>query len=248
MKTTNKTKRTLGLILFSVGLVLSMALSAVAIAGDLEANLFDSGLAHMRDASLTLRCPVMITAPETGSVRAAFKNPLDKTVEFTIRTHISQFIPMWREMGSKLTVEAGETESMEWTVTSDDMVQGRMILVKVLRFRKYPLPARLGSCGILVVGLPFLTGNLITALVIAASLLCMAGGAGLWILGSQPLSGLRQDAVRAMGVLAGVVLAGLVVSLYGAWLLGLLFLVATLLLIGAVAGHFVNRLRREKAG
>jgi hypothetical protein len=241
-----KIKRSLGVILFAVGVVLGMALSAIAIAGDLEANLFDSGLAHMRDASLTLRCPVMITATESGTVRAAFRNPLDTSADFRVRTHISQFFPMWREIDSQLTVGPGETESLEWTVTSDDMVQGRMILVKVLRYRKYPLPARLGSCGIMVVDLPFLTGNLITALMSAASLLCMAGGAGLWILGSQPLTEWRQDAVRAMGVLAGVVLAGTMTSLYGAWLLGLLFLTATLLLIGAVAGHLVNRVRREK--
>jgi hypothetical protein len=245
--TSSRTKQSLALLVFSLGVICAMGLSAIAVLGDVEATLFDSGLAHMRDAALTLRCPTLITAGETGTVAASFKNPLDKPVEFSIRTHISQYVPMWREINSKVSVDPGDRESLEWTVTADDAVQGNLILVKVLRYRKYPLPGRLGSCGILVVDLPYLSGRLIAALIFTASLTGLVGGTLLWILGSQPLVGRALDLARAMGVLATTLLAGLVASLLGAWLLGLLFWIAAVLLIGAILGHFLHRNRKPQA-
>lgn len=242
----DKGKRAAGIVLLSLGIALALALSAIAIVADAEATLFSAGLAHLGDASLkTIRCPAMITTGKPGTVRATFRNPLDKDVEFNIRAHISQYVPMWREEAATLHVAAGETERLAWEVTADDKVQGNLVLVKVLRYRKYPLPALLGSCGILVVDLPYLTGNQITALVVVACLLCLVGGVTLWILGSRPLRGPRQATVRAMSVLAGVGVAGMVLSLLGAWMLGIIFFAATLLLAGAVIGHHVNRLRRE---
>jgi hypothetical protein len=185
----------------------------------------------------------MITAEKPGTVSAGFRNPTDQDVEFRIRTHISQYVPMWREETAKLTVASGEIRRLAWTVTADDKVQGNLVLVKVLRHRKYPLPALLGSCGILVVDLPYLTGNLITALVIVACLLGIAGGIAMWARGSRHLRGQSAATARAMGVLAGVCLTGMVLSVLGAWMLGIIFFAATLLVIGAVVGHVANRLR-----
>ena len=244
----NATVRALAVILVSVGVLLALALSAIAITGDAEATLFNAGLAHFRDEALpNLRCPVLITETESGIVSATFENTLERPVEFKVRTHISQYIPMWREIDSDLPVEAGAAERLEWTVTSDDAVQGNYILVKVLRFRKYPLPALLGSCGILVVNLPFLTGNQITALAVAASLLGLVGGVGLWVVAHRPLMGSALEAARAMGVLAGIVVVGMIASLLGAWMLGALLVAANLLLIGAIVGHFANKARRKRS-
>jgi hypothetical protein len=247
-KMRNATVRAVAVILVSVGVFLGLALSAIAITGDAEATLFNAGLSHLRDEALpTLRCPVLITETESGTVSATFENTLEKPVEFRIRTHISQYIPMWREIDSEIPVEPGARERLEWTVTSDDAVQGNFILVKVLRFRKYPLPALLGSCGILVVNLPYFTGNQISAFVIAASLLGLIGGVGLWVVANRPLSGSALDAARAMGVLAGIVVVGMIASLLGAWMLGAFLLAATLLLVGAIVGHFMNRARRKRS-
>lgn len=237
-----KLKRSLALLLFALGTVVGMAVSAIASTGDMEAMLFQAGIAHMRDKSLpTLRCPVFVTTASPGTVRATFKNPLDKPVEFNVRAHISQYLTMWREENDTLPVAAGDSERLEWTVTAADAVQGNLILVKVLRFRKYPLPALLGSCGILVVDLPFGSGGQLLTLALVITILGLGGGTVLWISTNQPLNEARLEGARALVILSATILLGLILSLLGGWLLGILFLAANLLLIGAIVGHFMGK-------
>ena len=241
MNSENKAIRILGVVIFSVGVLLGTALFAAIVWADFEASMFDLNMRGT--ASLkTLRCPVMMTATEAGTVRATFANPLERPVEFMIRAHISDgYVTLMREINSTLSVAPGETKPLEWPVAPDDAAYGRLILVRVRVGARYPLPSRHASCGILVLGLPCLTGNLIFALAFAASLLSMVVGAGLWIRANRPLRELGLDVTRAMGALAGCVVIGTVVGLLGWWVFGVIILVITLLLAGAIIGYFVNR-------
>jgi hypothetical protein len=236
-----KTMRPLGMLIFALGAFFGIALSAIAVWGDLEASLFDTSIRG--DEGLAIKCPVMLTTSEEESaVSAAFTNSLSKPVTFTIRTHVSQgYVTLMKKMNSKLHLAPGETQTLKWPVAPDDAAYGRFILVRVYLSAKYPLPSRDGSCGILVVDLPYLSGNQIFALVLAASLLGMGGGIGLWVVAHRPLSKPSQDVARAMGVLAGCVLVGMIASLSGRWLFGLLIFVLTVLLSGAMVGHSMNR-------
>jgi hypothetical protein len=246
MNSKNRIIRTLGVLVFSVGVLLGMALSSIVVWGDFEASLFNVSMSG--NASLkTLRCPVMVTATKPGTVAATFTNSLERPVEFMIRAHISQgYVTLMREINSKLPLAAGETGTLEWPVTSDDAAySGHLILVRVLLYAKYPLPSRHASCGILVVNLPYFTGNQVFASALAASLLSMMAGAGLWVVANQPLRGLGLDVTRAMGALAGCVLTGTIVGLLGWWVLGVLILAIAVLLIGAIIGYFVSRSGKE---
>jgi hypothetical protein len=233
--------RTPSVFIFAVGIILGTALSGIVVWGDLEASLFDASIRG--DATLTtLRCPVMMTAKEIGTASATFENPLERPVTFTIRAHISRgYVTLMREINSKLSLAPGETQTLEWTVTPDDAAYGRLILLRVRLSAKYPLPARDASCGILVVDLPYLSGNQVTAFTLAASLLSMVVGASLWVATNRPLRGLPRQVTRAMGVLAGSVLLAMLLGLLGNWLLGALLLVITLLLGFTIIGYFVNR-------
>jgi hypothetical protein len=236
-----KIMRPLGMLIFVVGIFLGVALSAIAVWGDLEASLFDTSIRG--DEGLAIKCPVMLTTrEEAGTVSAAFTNSLSRPVTFTIRTNISQgYVTLIKKINSKLHLAPGETQTLKWPVNPDDAAYGRFILVRVYRSAKYPLPSRDGSCGILVVDLPYLSGNQIFVFILTTSLLGMAGGIGLWVVANRPLSKPRQDVARAMGVLAGCVLVGMVASLSGRWLFGLFVFVITVLLGGAIVGHFINR-------
>ena len=241
MNLKNKTIRILGVLIFSTGVLLGMALFGIIVWGDFEATMFDPSI--KQDAPLTtLRCPVMMTKTETNAVTATFTNPLERPIELYTRAHITEgYVTLMREINTTLSLDPGETKPLQWTVTSDDAAFGRLILVKVTVNRKYPLPSRQGTCGILVVGLPYFTGTQIFAFTFAVSLLSMAGGAGLWVVANRPLKGLGLDVISAMGVLAGSILAGTIVGLRGSWMFGGLIFVFTVLLIGAIIGYFVNR-------
>lgn len=236
MQMTNhkKTLRNLAVFIFSVGILFGMTLAGVATWTDLEANFYN--LEKVADESLTtLRCPVLMTVTETGTITATFSNPSDLPVAPRMRAYISNPGPL-RTIETTISLAPGETKQVHWAVTSEDVDYGDLILIKVLAFSYYKSPIREGTCGILVLSLPHLTGNQIFASTLAFSLLGMLIGVGLWVANSRPLKGRMLDATHAMIGLTAVVLVDMVISFRGAWLFGvLLFLVAVLLIAVIIA-------------
>lgn len=224
--------RILSVVLFSVGLVLGMVFSAGALWADLEAFLFDPPIS-VDEPLKTLRCPVIITAQESGTVSATFTNPSDRAVLRLVRAHISRgFASLMREVENQFELEPGATHKVEWAVTADDAAWGHFILVRVHVLRNNPLPSRSGSCGVLVVNLPGLTGNQVVVLPFVVSLLTMVIGIGLWAARSKSSEGRIPDLTRPMSGLAAIVLAAMVASLLGWWVVGgLLFLLALIITI-----------------
>ncbi len=232
--------RWLGLMLFSAGLFLGMALFGIIIWADFEAVLFDPG--QQQDASLkSLRCPVMITKSETGAVTASLTNPLDRPTERYIRAHITDgYVTLMREINKLVPLAPGETQKLTWTVTADDAAFERLILVKVIIRGRYPLPSRQGTCGIVVVDVPYLTGHQVFGISLVASLLSIGMGFSIWFKASKPLHEKARQAVRAMSTLAGSILLGIFIGLMGWWLPGLLIFVITLIGAGVIIGYFLD--------
>lgn len=241
MKTRNRLASALGVLFFSAGVLLGLALFGSAAWADLESSLFDTSMSG--DATLrTLRCPVMITKSEAGTAAATLSNPFERPTEFTIRAHVTQgFVTLMRELNFKLPLDPGDKGTLEWEVTPDDAAYGRLIMVRVRVYPKYPIPSRHASCGILVLDVPHLTGNQILACVLAATLLSIAAGMGLWVTGDRRPSKPGLEVTRAMGALAACVLLGTIVALAGWWVLGVILFAITVLLIGTIIGFFINQ-------
>ncbi len=240
-KSLNRWVRPLAILLFSLGLLLGSALFAVMIWSDFEAALFNPGL--QQDAALrSLRCPVLITTSETGTVTASLRNPLDRSTERYVRAYITDgFVTLMREVNRSVSLAPGETARLEWTVTADDAAFERLILLKVVVRGRYPLPSRQGTCGILVVDAPLLKGSQIFALWLGASLLCMGLGLRLWVRVRRSLREQERQATRAMAALAGSVVVGMIIAWFGWWVPGLVIFLTTLLGTGVIIGYFLNR-------
>lgn len=237
MSIQRKAIRVLGLVLFTVGIVLGMALFATAAWGDFEASLFDLSLPS--DGPLnTLSCPVLVTAAESGTVSATFTNPSERPIQRRVRIHVSDgLVTLLREEKSMLPLDPGERQRLQWTVTADDAVWGRLILARVYVYRQYPLPSATAACGILLVDLPPFTGGHVLALAVAASLLGIGLGGWLWMASNRPLAGRIRRVTYGMAVLAGIVLAGMSASLLGWWLLAVGLLVLAILLALALFAY-----------
>jgi hypothetical protein len=222
-----------------------MAVSAAAIWGDMEANFFDVVTADRADDTLRpFRCPILLMPEETGNLVATFKNPVDKPLEFSVVTHVSDgYVTLMREVNSTVEVAPGEKESLRLPVTADDMVYDYLILSRIFVRRRYPLPARQASCGVLVLDLPFRKGSHVLSVAITISLALMVGGIVLWGVANRPLSALDRNAARAMGALAAFVLVALVVSLLGYWFVATFIWAGIVLLIGGIFGHFGAQFR-----
>jgi hypothetical protein len=69
----------------------------------------------------------------------------------------------------------------------------------------------------------------------------MALGGGLWFKARRPLSGSACNVARMLAMTAALVLVGMIVSLLGAWLIGVLvFAVTILMMVVAIASLVTN--------
>lgn len=228
-----KIKRSAGMMLFSLGILLGMALAGGAAWADFEAVFY--GFHKLADKPLPgLRCPVLMTFSETGTVAATFANPADRPIQLMVRTDVSGRARM-RSERTTLALAPGETKQAHWIVTSDDIDLGFFIFVQVSSYPAYPLPFRGSTCGILVLNLPLLTGGQIFAFTLVTSLLGIVVGLSLWQASHRPLVGRSVTVMLAMRFLAMVVLLGMFAAFRGEWLFsGLLLVIAVLMVVGVV--------------
>jgi hypothetical protein len=232
--------RTLGIIFFSAGILVGMVMFILMNWAYFEAN-FYFGNAGSADKTLTtLRCPLLMTTADTGAVTISVTNSTDRDLSLLIRTEIS-YSGAARSERTNYPLTAGETRRLSWTVTSDDMVFGHLIMARVFVYSVFTLPSRANTCGTVVVNIPGLSGIQLFAIVLAFSLACMATGWGLWLTGNRPLQADGLIATWAMSIFTGVVLLGILAGCVGWWGAGLICAVASVLLTFSVAGNYIQK-------
>lgn len=221
---------TISVVLYSLGCLIGIILYGGTVWGDYEASLFAPTLIAEKSLT-TLRCPVMMAPSETATVKAAFTNSLDRTSRLFIKTHISAgYVTLKQEHEIFLDLLPGETQELQWEVTSDNAAWGRFVMVRVYQDRRYPVPSKGASCGIMVVNFPGLSGSQLHTVVTLSSILLMSIGGGLWVSKNRPLEGKNKTKAQFMAGFAIVVAAGIVVSILGWWLVGGIVLMLNALL------------------
>lgn len=236
----HKGLRILSIILFVFGVLVGLTLGGLTIWANLEASLFDADMPG--DTRLNLQCPTMITTDETGILRATFTNTATWDVILTVNAHISQgYISLYREELTRLPLAPGESQEVTWEVTADKLVYGRFIFVRIANHRLAPIEGKMGTCGILVVDLPGISGMILLIVTIVASLVFMGSGYAIWRRLHRQISfGPALEAQRAMTWLMVVVLAAIICGLSRAWLPGIIVFVVALLLIAEILHHYTQ--------
>lgn len=234
-----------GLVIYAIGFVLVLTLAAITVWGGMEAALFDPSISA-EERLRSLRCPVLMTPEEEVKVRATFSNPSERRIQIPIRTRISHgHITLMREVAITLSLEPGEAQTLEWQVGSDDIVFGRFILIRVFGMRSAPLPSRAGSCGIMVLNVPFLTGSQLLLLWLGLGLLAMLIGGRLWLINVRPLNDQTRRVGRTITLLALIVIATLIAALFNYWAVGIPALALVLILLGTLLEKFLARPGRD---
>ncbi|TAK10663.1 MAG: hypothetical protein EPO32_14510 [Anaerolineae bacterium] len=237
----NKIVQLLGGLVLVVGLLMGLGFTAVATVGDLESAIFVSGLpADERLASL--RCPLVMNAGETANVTADITNHSDRARLRTVRAQISIGLSnLTREEEAHFEQPAGETRQLAWEVTPEDAAYGEsLILVQVYSVPNSPLPSLSGSCGIMLVNIPGLTGQQIVGVFFALTLLCITVGGGMWLASHRPLEGRAARQATGLGTLTAFVILGMAGSLTGIWIIGLAAVVLAIILSASLFGTFAR--------
>jgi hypothetical protein len=250
MQLTQKTKYHLGVGMYVSGMVIGLLLAIVLAWADFEASFFEFGrqsaMLFGRSAEQQLdkfSCPLAITRNEMTAVRAEIRNPHERQVKTVLR--------MSRTEGSVLMVERferqlefapGESIQFEWPIQASDAAWGRFIMARAFVIPSSPMPSMASYCGILVIDLPFLTGNQVLALAAIFGLVLLGGGWHLWM--SNAGQG-RLDSEKNRRLLAAyalLIVLGVVLAIFTNWILaGALLLLNLLLTLGALPYKIMQR-------
>lgn len=239
MSTSKKILNILIILLFCLGVVIGLALSGSMIWANFEASMFDPGL--MGDEPLNLHCPLLLTGNETGVASATFTNIGEWDVKLIVNATVSEnYVVMYRRERTILSLAPGESQEVQWKVSGSEKVFGRFVFVKAANNRLMPNPSRAGTCGIVVINIPFLTGMELVILAISLTVLCLAAGAFLWYRGNRPLRGKGRDVMRSMSWLSAVIAADILCGVSGLWLPGIVAIVISVLLIVETLRHYIT--------
>ncbi len=223
--------------LFIAGAIIGLLFVGMVSWSNLEASFYASGLAADESLS-TLRCPIFITQNEQAEISASVTNPTDQPLKVVMISTVSQgMVSLVDSERHLLTLAANETQSIQAPISAADAAWQYFVMARVERIGSGPLRSAAGSCGVFVLSIPFGNGNVIAGTMIAASLLCMALGAWLWLRAHQPLSGRPLFTMNGMLLLAGIITIGIVVSLLGLWMAGILIIAVSILLGLAVTTY-----------
>ncbi len=239
MSTPRKFLNILSIILFCIGVIIGLVFGGSMIWANFEASMFDPSL--MGDEPLDLHCPLLLTENETGTAYATFTNNATWGVKLIVNATISEnYVVMYRREKVILDLAPGESQEVRWTVSGSEKVFGRFVFVKAANNRMMPTPSRVGTCGIVVVNIPFLTGTELVILTISLTGLFLAAGMVLWFLKNRPLNGKRRDVMRSMYWLAAVIGADILCGMFGTWLPGIVAIVISILLIVETLRHYIT--------
>ncbi len=235
--------RVAGLLLLFVGAFLGALYAGAAAWGDWEALQFDVDTALRSERSLsTLRCPVLMTTGEIGTVGVVVKNPTSHTITRTVRIHISQGdVLAMREFTERVTLEPKGKQYLSWEIYPEDRVFNLFVLVRVILFRGFSLPSADAACGVMVLDLPWARGGQIVAGVVAASLLCMGVGELLLRKGLYGAPERTREVARSARAIAVLALVAMGAGYLGLLWVGSAALVLLVLLAVVAVGRYVRQ-------
>lgn len=246
MKSPSIVSRILMIVFLAIGILVGTALVGIATWGDMETVLIFPPSSADKELP-NLRCPILISSNETGTVYVNYSNPSTYNATPIVVATISQGSTIITDdFTSHPTIPAGTTQKLSWAVVpAEAAYRGRLILMKVFINRSYPLPSRSSTCGIVVLNLGGLTGEQVVYGTFLLSLLGMLSGSIWWLRTNKTIPGQRDTLTGGILFIVVVVTLGLVASWFGLWAFGLGSFIITVLLVVILLARFGVDIRSD---
>jgi len=224
-------RKNAGLVLTAFGSLLGIALSAMLIWADIEANLFKYGVTGDKNLPF-LDCPLLINGEEENFIKVRIRNNRDKEMTPYIRAYVSEEdIFISRQSATALTILPGDRAEIIWKIYPEDAVYDQFVFFRIFLHDDFPYPSRYGSCGVWVTNIPGLSGEQITRLSLGTIFLSLIIGNVLMRMDPLPQGDPKQEISTGLKYLSGLVLIDLILALLGFWLiLSLIILVVTVVI------------------
>lgn len=240
MKKAHKFLSVLSLILFILGIILSVLFIGVASWGGMEGLFFNHDPNNGRTLT-SLRCPLLISSQETARISATITNSSSYTVIPRISARISDgYFTVYREESVRQTLKPKSSVKLNWQASAEDAAYGNLlILVHIKIYSSYPLPAMNGYCGIVVLDLGAVNGEAVATATGVMAMILTNVGWWLWyrqhpVEKKENIKGLTNG-LRLLGLVATI---GILASFFRLWFLGILALAGILLLSIILSGQY----------
>jgi hypothetical protein len=175
-----------------------------------------------------LSCPVLMTTQDRAQVTLRLHNPNEKAINRKVEVQISSRLT-WISDEQWVEVQPDETKTVAWEIGEEHIDLKRFIFASVRAYPSPSLPLVESTCGVLVLDLPFAGGVVLFYVALGLTALGIAFGLWLWTRHADLSEPAVVSQSRFMRFLAGVIIVGVVGSLLGWWIIGLLSLVVMLL-------------------
>jgi hypothetical protein len=219
---------------YATGAAIGLFLILTVTWADMEAASY--GFSRLAESGLDgFHCPAWMTREETSRIALTISNPTDGPIRPAVRTMISTPLA-YNESVEYVQLAPGESKKLEWDVGPGNIDLKHFIFAKAVLYAAYPLPSRETTCGIYILDLPG-HGRAILPVLLGLSFLGLGWGLYGIRKWGHPKGWLARNN-RSLTFLAVLVGLGLVVSLMGGWLPGVIILVLVLLVITIQAGSY----------
>ena len=236
-----RTLRVVGTILFTIGIVLGVVIFGLITWAKLESFFFFSNDYRADQPYLSVVCPKVMTFSETKPVVVTLDNSSKTAISPPVQVYISHH-GFFRVIQAKASLAPKQKQTLHWEVSADDIAMGHLVIVKVYVYPTAELKPRSGTCGILVVDMPGLSGNQVLALGLGLCGLCLAAWASIWFFLTGALNKRLPDTTSEMVTITVVVLLGIITSLMGAWVISVVLLIIAVFLIGTPILRTIRRI------
>jgi hypothetical protein len=222
-----QTLRRLGMILFSIAILLGLLLTLLRAVPDFEASQF--GFYNYGYPKLvSLSCPVLMTVRDQENVTIQLHNTLNRNLKYYVESQISS--PLLIDSSVQHPELApGEIRKLTWQVREQNIVLGNFIFARVFTSASIPNGRHESTCGTVVLNLPFKGGPELYYALLFLTVLSLGVGLWLWFRYRNLANPAMRSRSAWMILISVVIVVGLVLSVFHIWFVALLTVFLALL-------------------
>jgi hypothetical protein len=175
-----------------------------------------------------------MTGDESRQITLTLSNPEDRErSRFAEGMVIEGDITHIRKMNRKVSIKPGGKEVVAWAIYPEDAVYGRLVLFRVYVKQTHSTPSLEGTCGVLVLDIPILTGRQVMGVLLGLTLtLILSGNAVLLFLYVKDFLGSwHRYLSREMGAMSLFTLLGIWAAYVGNGTFGFIFLLTAFFML-----------------
>lgn len=229
------------IVFFVLGLGMGLFLWTGSVWADLEGYMFQPAT-YADQSEYYLRCPNLITTSDFGIISLGVENTDDKEARKVVRGFKTLgYLIYIASDETTLELQPGDSEVLHWYIYPEDAAWNRFVLFRANIISSVGTSLTTTSCGVMVIDVPFLNSNQLLFFILLGGTIFITLGIYLMYRSSIISEKIEFYAEKLMIVLTVVLIIGLLLSLFGQWLIGGFLLIGMYVFLLVTIAHYLQK-------